>query len=76
MQTIFRALFSVLLAVTVLLTGCTSQTVDNTAASPTETAAATPSTPASVADSLNPEFSNLPRLNGEATVEMTVKGNK
>jgi peptidyl-prolyl cis-trans isomerase B (cyclophilin B) len=70
---IHRWLASLLLVGALYIGGCTTQTGAETAVSPAASPSASPSaSPASPvgADS----FANLPRLDGEATVEMTVKG--
>jgi peptidyl-prolyl cis-trans isomerase B (cyclophilin B) len=78
-------LVSGLLTALLVLTGCTQGNQSSPAASPTETPAASiASSPASptASPSASPDaspaasdaFSNLPRLNGTATVELIVKG--
>jgi peptidyl-prolyl cis-trans isomerase B (cyclophilin B) len=69
---IHRWLASLLLVGALYIGGCTTQTGAQTAASPSSPSASPSASPAAPvgADS----FANLPRLEGEATVEMTVKG--
>jgi peptidyl-prolyl cis-trans isomerase B (cyclophilin B) len=56
-----------------ILVSCTAQKQDTTASSPT--ASASPTLQASASpQATTAQFSNLPRLEGEATVEMVVKG--
>jgi peptidyl-prolyl cis-trans isomerase B (cyclophilin B) len=69
MHTIYRWFTALLLTGALLLGGCTS-TNPSSAASPTESTASAASTSPSAAAT----EATLPRLTGEATVEMTVKG--
>lgn len=70
----FRRWFTACILVGVLfLASCAGQNQESASStSPTPTQTATPAPTAS--NGLSPQFSNLPRLNGEATVEMVVKG--
>ncbi|WP_088894127.1 peptidylprolyl isomerase [Leptolyngbya ohadii] len=76
MEIRFRRWFTACLLVSfMLLSSCAgqNQTQENTSsASPTPAETVTPAPTAT--NSLSPQFSKLPRLNGEATVEMVVKG--
>lgn len=70
-----RWLTACLLAGVLLLASCAGQNQNQesvSSTSPTATATATP-TPTS-SGAVSSQFSNLPRLSGEATVEMVVKG--
>lgn len=71
-----RWLTAFLLGGVMLLASCAGQNQTQepvSSASPSPTGTTTPaSTPSGAA--VSPQFSNLPRLNGEATVEMVVKG--
>jgi peptidyl-prolyl cis-trans isomerase B (cyclophilin B) len=58
---------------TLILGGCDSPNKQQTS-NPTTPPASTPSTPPAPTDTTSSEFPGLPRLNGKATVVMTVKG--
>ena len=71
---IYRWFTSLLLVGALYLGGCTTQSGAQTSAE-APSASATPSSPASASPTTTTvQFSSLPRLEGEATVEMTVKG--
>jgi peptidyl-prolyl cis-trans isomerase B (cyclophilin B) len=75
MQTrLYRWFTSVLVIGLLLIAGCTAQeqTSSSSSTSATETTAQSSATPTLSAS--NTQFSDLPRLEGEATVEMIVKG--
>jgi peptidyl-prolyl cis-trans isomerase B (cyclophilin B) len=77
---IHRWFASLLLITALCVTGCTTQT-GAAPASPSASPATSPASPSAASPAASPSasptadrFSNLPRLDGEATVEMTVKG--
>jgi peptidyl-prolyl cis-trans isomerase B (cyclophilin B) len=73
MQTKFdRWLISIFLIGTLLLGGCATQTSTQPPAETASASESVASAPPTVA--ANNEFAELPRLNGEATVELTVNG--
>jgi peptidyl-prolyl cis-trans isomerase B (cyclophilin B) len=72
-----RRILPVLLGVVLLISSCTNTGSSATATSPTPSPAATETaSPVAQATGADAQFANLPRLDGEATVEMTVKGAK
>lgn len=72
-----RRILPVLLGAVLLISGCTNTGSSATATSPTPSPAATETpSPVPQATGTDAQFANLPRLDGEATVEMTVKGAK
>lgn len=71
---IYRWFSSLLLVGALCIGGCTTQPTASDAGSSPIASASPSATPSASPTATGDQFSNLPRLDGEATVEMTVKG--
>lgn len=75
-KTIYGGLIALFLVGALLLNGCTTQNRSNAETSPAaaETSTQAQASSTASASGTNTQFSNLPRLDGEAIVELVVKG--
>lgn len=74
MQIKFRQWFVSLIIIGALLIGGCTTTPQTTSSQASPTSAANEATPVVTTQASNPQIANLPRLEGKATVVMTVKG--